>query len=364
MPQGPIQINCQLREPFISRDPSFREGKPILFSFPHLVAEPTKVEASRGIILLGETKSDITPVLKLAKRIQWPIFADILSNARAQPTEEQILHFDPILKQEKIDPEFILHFGSRLTSKKALEFPVDLHIGPSPHLQDPNRKVAQRVQSDIDSFCKTFEANSDPKWLKTWQNKDSQMQESLSQKFKTFPSFTESLLMKQLSRLIPPDFAIFLGNGMPIREADLFLFPHKVKAFFANRGLSGIDGNIATAAGLIEAIDSPLLAILGDQTCLHDLNSLPLLKKTSRPLILILSNNFGGGIFSHLPVSRSPHFEIHIAAHHTWNFKKAAEMFELPYQDTLEGLSFDRSMIIELTSSRSENHKFHHWFIQ
>jgi len=359
-PAGPIQINCQFREPFLSLNEPLSQGKPISFSFPKLISAPVTVRASKGAILIGKLDSDVQPILELAKRLQWPVFADILSNARSYPTQEQICHFDPILKTESVEkPEFVLHFGTRLTSKKILDWPVDMHVAKTPYLQDPSRKVLNRVQSDIDSFCASFQSHSDPNWLSEWKEKDLRMKEKLSLRFSSSSCFTESAFIKQLSELLPSDCAVFLGNGMPIREADLFLFPRKVAGFFANRGLSGIDGNIATAAGLTESLQLPIVTILGDQTCLHDLNSLPLLKKTNYPLILILSNNFGGGIFSHLPVSKSTHFETHISAAHPWTFAKAAQMFDIPYYTSLKEISFENSCVIEIQTSRVDNYRFH-----
>lgn len=354
-PPGPVQINCQFREPFVFDSLSPTE-KNVSFSLPKLSSSSTRIHASRGLILIGSIDSDVRPILKLAKRLQWPVLADILSNARSYVTEEQITHFDPILTPK---PDFILHFGSRLTSKKALSWPAHMHVSSLPHLQDPMRQITSRVQSDIEPFCEQFEANSDPSWLTMWKEKEALIKQQFSQKFAAFSDFTESHLMRHLSSLISSEHAVFLGSGMPIREADLFLFPKKTKGFFSNRGLSGIDGNIATAAGLVQALQTPVIAILGDQTCLHDLNSLPLLKKTSHPLILIISNNFGGGIFSHLPIASSSHFETHIAAQHSWHFQKAAEMFEIPYADSLEGLDFSASCIVEIVTSRIKNHAFH-----
>jgi 2-succinyl-5-enolpyruvyl-6-hydroxy-3-cyclohexene-1-carboxylate synthase len=331
--------------------------KGVSFSFPRLVSDPIQVSASRGIILIGALDGPIEPILKLAKRLKWPIFADILSNARSFLTDEQILCFDPILK-EGIDlkPDFVLHFGERLTSKKILDWPVDLHVARSPYLQDPARKLKLRVQSDIEPFCESFEALSDPNWLEMWKKKDLEMQAKQKRDLDSFPHFTEGHLMRELSPLIPSECAVFLGNSLSIRQADLFLFPKKIKGFFGNRGLSGIDGNIATACGLIEALQTPVIAILGDQTCLYDLNSLPLLKKTPYPLILIIPNNFGGGIFSHLPIFQSPHFETYFAAKHTLQFEMSAKMFDIPYATSLKDLSFSTSQIIELVTFR-KNHE-------
>lgn len=354
-PPGPIQINCPFREPLYNPNLTISEGKPLKIVLPRHRIERQKSSHSKGVILIGRLphSDDILPILKLAERLQWPVCADILSNARCYPTPEQIKYFDWI---DKPKPELVLHFGERMTSKRILDWLKEIHteyihISPFPFLQDPSRLLTGRIQSDIAEFCQVFEANTEPNWLPTWEDREPIFNEE--------GPFTEVHAMRTLSEILPPDFAIFLGNGMPIRDADHFLFPKKCRGFFGNRGLSGIDGNIATIAGLAEK--TPILGIIGDQAALHDLNSLPLLKKTKHPAILLISNNFGGGIFHHLPISQSPHFEQLWAAAHTLRFEKAAQMYDIPYSpfDALESvIQSNHSSIIELITDRTANHNY------
>ena len=173
--------------------------------------------------------------------------------------------------------------------------------------------------------------------------------------------------MQQIAKCDLADWAIFLANSMPIREAEWFLFPEKTKGFFANRGLSGIDGNIATIAGLSLGLNSPILGIVGDLTALHDLNSLTLLRNL--PVVLLISNNDGGGIFSHLAVAADPHFEKLWGCPHGYTFKDAAKMFGLEYAfaDSEESLSqsLEQALqnqvgcILEVATSREKNIALH-----
>ncbi len=335
-PPGPVQINCPFKEPLYQPQFPMKMGKALQLHFASSYSKPFKTPCSKGVILIGRLPNpdDVLSVLELAKRLNWPVCADILSNARLYPTAQQIRYFDWI---EKPTPEIVLHFGERMTSKKILQWLSNLkceiiHISPYPELQDPERILTGRAQSEIPEFCLEFEAPSDPTWFHKW------------------PQIEKSdELMGFISEILPENFGVFLGNSMPIRDADHFLFPKKCAGFFANRGLSGIDGNIATLAGLAEA--RPMLGIIGDQTALYDLNSLPLLKKTKYPAILLILNNFGGRIFHHLPVSESPDLAKYWVAEHSFTFEKIASMFEIPYSTS--DFELTSSCMIELQTCLS-----------
>lgn len=362
-PSGPVQLNCQFREPLYAPIPPIPSGTPVRFAPSRLVPPPTRTQAKQGVILIGDTGSDPRPILELAARLQWPVFADILSNARLHPSREQIRHFDWILKTDPgLKPDFILHFGKRFASKKILDWTPSLHVSAIPFLQDPNRQLLGRLQCDIEPFCETFTAATDPLWLSQWKKLDEEIDAISEEQFRAESPLTEAHAMRSLTEILPEGRALFLANGMPIRDADHFLFPKQCLGFFGNRGLSGIDGNIATAAGISDGLGAPVIAFLGDQTCLHDLNSLPILKKTSYPVVLIASNNFGSGIFSHLPISEWPQFETYMAASHSWRFEDAARMFDLPYLP-FEQVSFDRSALVELFTKREENYRFQKEFL-
>ncbi|MBM4282604.1 MAG: 2-succinyl-5-enolpyruvyl-6-hydroxy-3-cyclohexene-1-carboxylic-acid synthase [Deltaproteobacteria bacterium] len=106
---------------------------------------------------------------------------------------------------------------------------------------------------------------------------------------------------------------LFVGNSVAIRAVDRFcpVAPRVV----ANRGASGIDGLLSTAAGLALA-QGPTLALVGDVSFLHDAGALSALSawgQVGLPLRVIVVDNRGGRIFDHLPIARheallSPYF--------------------------------------------------------
>jgi 2-succinyl-5-enolpyruvyl-6-hydroxy-3-cyclohexene-1-carboxylate synthase len=137
--------------------------------------------------------------------------------------------------------------------------------------------------------------------------------------------------------LISPDSTLFVGNSLPVRLLDQFGKPqHKRIYVYANRGASGIDGNISTALGAGAARpDKPLVAIVGDITFYHDMNGLLAVQRNGVPVTIVLLNNNGGGIFHRLPIKDfEPAFTDLFVMPHGLEFEHAARMYGLDYVRT------------------------------
>ena len=92
-----------------------------------------------------------------------------------------------------------------------------------------------------------------------------------------------------------------LGASNTIRAFDLAARGDRGITYCANRGLAGIDGNIATALGLASGTGRAVRLIAGDLTCLHDLTGLLTGALEAAPVLQVLVLSDGGGrIFSTL----------------------------------------------------------------
>ena len=158
---------------------------------------------------------------------------------------------------------------------------------------------------------------------------------------------------------------------MPIRDADQFFFPRFFRGpILGKRGLSGIEGNIATAIGIAEGSQRPTLAVLGDLTSLHDINSLAQLSQSRHPVIFLIINNGGGGIFRFCPLPIKRFFEEFVAGAHRWTFEKAAEMFNIPYVNLHDFTAVSRALreektcILELRTDRAQNLLIHRQILE
>ena len=101
---------------------------------------------------------------------------------------------------------------------------------------------------------------------------------------------------------------LLIGNSMPVRDADRFAdLAADVDSddvdVICNRGVSGIDGTIATALGACLVSGKPTTAFVGDLAFLHDLGGVVATAQAAAAVRIVVVNNGGGGIFSFLPVA-------------------------------------------------------------
>jgi 2-succinyl-5-enolpyruvyl-6-hydroxy-3-cyclohexene-1-carboxylate synthase len=139
--------------------------------------------------------------------------------------------------------------------------------------------------------------------------------------------FSEPALVRALSRRIPENSLVYVGNSLPIREWDLAATTERVHAIEANRGVNGIDGQLASFLGLARAGAVENWAIVGDLTALYDLAA-PWALIQARPELLVrlvVINNGGGKIFSR--IFKNDLFENR----HHLNFEHWARMWNLEY---------------------------------
>lgn len=103
-------------------------------------------------------------------------------------------------------------------------------------------------------------------------------------------------VLRDLLPLVPPGWVVQLANSTPVRISQFFDTRADLR-YFCNRGTSGIEGSVATAAGSALASGLPTLFISGDLSFLYDSNGLWNTNFPSNLKIVVL-NNEGANIFS------------------------------------------------------------------
>lgn len=388
-PPGPVHLNLAFREPLLPADPvvnfpllpTIETGRPVLLPAVQEVATLARhLSGKRGVIVCGGGVSDPDPdfaeaVGALAQALGCPILAEPLSGLRFGQHERSHVccHHELWLRdassplmQETLQPEWVLRFGAcpvtrtlqRYLSACATLYLVESH-GRWP---DPEHHTDQLLRADPTLACRALLRETlvaaDAHWLNHFAAEEARMRQWLADA----PLPPEAGLFAELCLALPAGTRFFCGNSMPIRDLAAYSGSGDTRIeFFANRGASGIDGNIATAAGLASA--GPTLAVIGDLTARHDLGSLSLI--VGRPLVTIVINNGGGGIFDFLPPAALPEFETGWLTPQHVDFCQAAAMFGIPAQRTVEveaavkaalsALNDHRPLLIELVVDRHQS---------
>lgn len=167
---------------------------------------------------------------------------------------------------------------------------------------------------------------------------------------------SEPSLTYELSKLIPHDSHIYLGNSMPIRNWDVAA-TNEDKNFTvtATRGLNGIDGQLSCYLGLAQP-KRENWAILGDLTTLYDLTAPWIVPQIEAEQIkIVVLNNYGGRIFAR------KFKEIEMQNIHNIQFEHFAKMWSFYYErweQVPEKLHLPSLAMIELVSNYEATERF------
>lgn len=404
---GPVHLNCPFREPlaptpqeipihyleplrtwFQQETPYTRieQTEAILASAQCQVWSERLNAVERGVLLLGRLKNsqEQQACLELAQALGWPVCADVLSGLKgAGCLHNEILHYELLLQQPTFQhlfqPQTVLHLGGEMLSTRlqkhlhSLRPLCYLRVQTSSERLDSLHQVSVRLEIPLPSFATALKGWLQPAieqaWVNTLCQQGQRVKAMLVEQLDGMQILNEPALARLLGQVLQSQAVLFVGNSMPIRDLDMFAsrLPAQI---FGNRGASGIDGNLATALGIAEGLQQPVTLLLGDLALLHDLNSLALVRTATQPLILIVVNNDGGGIFSFLPIAAYPEvFETYFATPHGLHFAGAAALFGLEYRqprdrgEFLEALRWAHtqqcSVLIEIRTERVSNHALH-----
>ncbi len=139
--------------------------------------------------------------------------------------------------------------------------------------------------------------------------------------------------------------SVYVGNSLVVRFFELT--QTKRLSVFGNRGVNGIDGQLASAIGLATGTTKRITCILGDVTTFYDLSSL---RDLPSNLNLIIMNNRGGRIFDLLNLDKR------IVLEHTNDFRAIAQGFGLSYSNDMN--DFGQVQVLELFPDGDEGKRF------
>ena len=402
--RGPVQLNCPFREPlapnteawdaacldglehwFESETPFTEtdggEARPIDLSNLARAA----LEASSGLLICGALPgyAAVKAVKALAVALGWPVWGDVRSGLRlGGDLAGQLPHLDRILdRYDELAPEMVIQVGGRLTSKRLQEH-LDggqasryALVDAGPDRMDPGHRVTDRFVADVEAWClalaaevgrarKDETAAALPASLLTYQKR---IEAAIESGIESDEALSEPWVARWLSRHMDASHGLFLSSSMPIRDMQSYAVADgPALRIAANRGASGIDGVVSSAAGFAAEHGEPTTLLIGDLALLHDVNALANLATLEEPLTIIVLNNGGGSIFSFLPVAgHEDVLDPYVNTPHSIQFRGLCTSFRLPYAHVEDRDGFTRaydkakelgrSCMIEVKSSLAGN---------
>ena len=402
VPSGPVHLNVPFDEPLapVTQDEAAcqaiweslrKDSAAVLPSVRTAVRVATQEETDRifdaieralcGLIVCGPNTArraaDAAAIHQLARQLGWPVLADIASGLRflGQPV---LSYYDIFLREEDLAvlaPDVVLAFGAYPTSK-VLNTYLDRHRGAhtiriQPHdvPQDPATRATETIVADVAQLCNelsdSVEVARDSLLLDPFQRAAQHVQAELEHAVEP----CEAMFVRRALRALPGGTKLVLASSLSIRYADaLAAAEGKMHDVCVMRGANGIDGTISFASGVAAASGVPTLLVIGDVAFHHDMNGLLAARLFAPNLTVLLLNNDGGGIFHFLPgCETSEHFEFVQGTPHGLDLSAAKTMFgvnweradSLTHLEALMARPASRTRVIEVTTSRVENHRIH-----
>ncbi|MBU0751356.1 MAG: 2-succinyl-5-enolpyruvyl-6-hydroxy-3-cyclohexene-1-carboxylic-acid synthase [Gammaproteobacteria bacterium] len=324
---GPVHANLPFREPLLPdhippppplpRPPIRTETRAGCDDVTELAAMLT---GRPGVIVCGEmpgtgAQAFAAAVTALAAVLDAPILAEPLSGLRhgAHDRSRVLAHQALFLRQESLpQPEWVLRFGafpvSRVVQRWLGKLGAARHVlvAPPGRWPDPLWHTDQWVRAEPAAFIAALSPHvsaAPAAWRAAWSRAETDAAGHAARTCAQDPWF-EGTVARCLLAALPVGGNCFVGNSLAIRAVDAFGGTSaRSLTLHGNRGASGIDGNVATAAGIAVASDAALAVLIGDQAALHDCGGFTAL--AGRDVVVVVMDNGGGGIFDHLPFAKS-----------------------------------------------------------
>lgn len=382
---GPVHINVPLAEPLYAH-------ANLPFEYPNIETVPTTVNTEFAFDLhLNNHKKILVfcghdafsnqhdSFLESLKQHPGIVFiADVISGCcdfQTISNWDALLTMADEIQKEALQPDVLVTFGKFTVSKSLKQFlrafkpQIHYHITDNHTIADPFLTHPIEVNGTVAQFVNSLNSDlgsTDYKLL--WQQVSGKTEVALNALLNA-DEFDEFSVLHTILDKLPDTSIIHLGNSMPVRIASYLNGLYKCKNLYANRGTSGIDGSVSTAAGQSMATSELTVLICGDISFLYDVNGLwnQYLKGNFKVVII---NNSGGGIFRLIDGPNNlPEREQYFATRSERSAKDLAAAFNCDYVRVSENTDFrnaidgwlkitERPAILEIFTNNESTTKF------
>ncbi|MDP7066885.1 MAG: 2-succinyl-5-enolpyruvyl-6-hydroxy-3-cyclohexene-1-carboxylic-acid synthase [Acidimicrobiales bacterium] len=324
---GPVHLDWPFREPLEPlSDFSFDQVlPPIQLNQPMTILDPDKAhelaqhfeQVPKGVVVAGPMSQGSNwreAVHSFCKKTGYPLLAEPLSQLRIDFDAVPVIeHHDHLLRSawsETVVPEVVVRLGGPPTCKP-LRLWLERHrspmimFDPSNNWADPSFTVSEILNVGSNGLAQVADLINPSmvsgQWGERWRTANQQASAAISAIVDHEP-LLQPAVARELGRRLPADHLLYVSNSMPVRDVDSFFESHSDSLhLLGNRGASGIDGVVSSAAGAA-ATGQPTTLLIGDLAFQHDIAGLIAARNADLTLTIVVLDDQGGGIFRHLPV--------------------------------------------------------------
>ena len=388
---GPVHLNLAIEEPL---HPSVSDQKEIMMGW-----EPpgfNKKDSERkiiyssyeeefksiydldftlpGVVIVGPWRGKVNDLIGFKESLKlfheytgWPIFADPLSGIDSNQ-KGLIQNWEFIISQQscsKLNNIQKLRLGP-LSSSRILENWLAISKGDQLLVSEKDYrkldplKIAKQSNEGFANSCKRWlygekDFKIDHFFIDNLFNNALLIDQFLDSRLKLKGSINEPALARWLPKLTSEKVSFMLSASSPIRDWLTFSGSMALKhKCFSFRGASGIDGTLSSAIGL-SLINTPTILVTGDLALLHDTNGWLLCNSLSPPLLVLLIDNAGGGIFDQIAINfrTEKDYERLVKMPQSIDYSALASSYGIPFRqlDLLEELESALTWGLEQSST-------------
>ena len=334
-PPGPVHVNVPLEEPLYVPLPPPSERLRLMESDPgprgrELSSDLVRAwTGAKSVLVVHGQDSAPSPSTRALGRLALDRRVAVVAENIANVDAPGVIHNPELLlaragRARPAPPELIVNSGGQVVSKKLKAFlrgasieagwRVGLDEGIVDTYQQATRVFSCPPEALYEALAEIPIPPSSSDYGDVWRRAEAKARAERDALLEGLP-FSDLKAIGRLMGALPAGAVLELGNSAVIRYAQFF-DPKAGVECHGNRGVSGIDGSLSTAAGSAAASGRLTLCILGDLSFLYDSNGL-WNKALPKGLRIAVVNNGGGGIFALIgaPLREMAHRDF-IEAHH------------------------------------------------
>jgi 2-succinyl-5-enolpyruvyl-6-hydroxy-3-cyclohexene-1-carboxylate synthase len=312
---GPVQINVAFEEPTV---PVSNDGRTESAPYetptdrhvsrfdPPLVQEPEEILPSidpgrRSVVIAGRGDYDTQKLIGICNQHRIPVLSTALSGGRGERAISSYHHILVSGVPQHLRPDWVLVVGQpgpsdRLVALMTCGAPV-IHVDRWGQFSDVSGTMTEGIRADPVNLLSQIAVEQDSGWSSAWEEIDRAVRTALDKALDSVDEPTGPGIARELNHV---DWsALVVASSLPIRDVDSQLV--RSGWVHSNRGVSGIDGFASTVLGIASSRERTL-AMVGDLSFLHDSNAF--LTDVIPPVVFVLVDNQGGGLFDLLPQAR------------------------------------------------------------